>query len=114
MVYSDAIEDKIDLIMAELKRKYPNLTNYRWHAIKLLEQDKEISERYPVSLPDVIDRNYESDIINEKYDFIQEIIREVLVNKDRQDALTEKVDRALTHRVWGIPIFLGIMAVVFS
>ena len=74
MVYSDAIEDKIDLIMAELKRKYPNLPNYRWHAIKLLEQDKEISERYPVSLPDVIDRNYESDIINEKYDFIEEIL----------------------------------------
>lgn len=44
---------------------------------------------------------------------IQEIIKEVLVNKDRQDALTEKADRALTHRVWGIPIFLGIMAVVF-
>ena len=61
----------------------------------------------------MIDRNYESDIINEKYDFIQEIIKEVLVNKDRQDALTEKADRALTHRVWGIPIFLGIMAVVF-
>lgn len=72
-----------------------------------------LSALNPVSLPDVIDRNYESDIINEKYDFIQEIIREVLVNKDRQDALTEKVDRALTHRVWGIPIFLGIMAVVF-
>jgi len=64
-------------------------------------------------VPDVIDRNYESDIINEKYDFIQEIINEVLVNKDRQDALTEKVDRVLTHRIWGIPIFLGIMAVVF-
>ena len=77
------------------------------------DRDKEITERYPVSLPDVIDRNFESDIINEKYDFIQEIIKEVLVNKDRQDALTEKVDRALTHRIWGIPIFLGIMAVVF-
>ena len=74
MVYSDAIEDKIDLIMAELKRKYPNLSNYRWHAIKLLEQDKEISARYPVNMPDVIDRNYESDIINEKYDFIEEIL----------------------------------------
>ncbi|MCG5033234.1 ferrous iron transport protein B [Blautia massiliensis] len=113
MVYSDAIEDKIDLIMAELKRKYPDLKNYRWHAIKLLEQDQEITKRYPIDLPDVVDRNYESDIINEKYDFIQEIIKEVLVNKDRQDALTEKVDRALTHRIWGIPIFLGIMAVVF-
>ena len=113
MVYSDAIEDKIDLIIAELKKKYPDLPNYRWHAIKLLEQDKEITGRYPVNLPRVIDRNYESDIINEKYDFIQEIIREVLVNKERQEALTEKVDRALTHRFWSIPIFLGIMALVF-
>ena len=113
MVYSDAIEDKIDLTIEELKKKYPDLTNYRWHAIKLLEQDKEITKRYPVNLPDVIDRNYESDIINEKYDFIQEIIKEVLVNKDRQDALTEKADRALTHRFWSIPIFLGIMALVF-
>ncbi len=113
MVYSDTIEDKIDLIIAELKKKYPDLPNYRWHAIKLLEQDKEITGRYAVNLPKVIDRNYESDIINEKYDFIQEIIREVLVNKDRQEALTEKVDRALTHRFWSIPIFLGIMALVF-
>ena len=113
MVYSDAIEDKIDLIMAELKRKYPNLSNYRWHAIKLLEQDKEISARYPVNMPDVIDRNYESDIINEKYDFIEEIIREILVNKDRQDALTEKADRVLTHKFWSIPIFLVVMAAVF-
>ena len=113
MVYSDTIEDKIDLIMAELKKKYPGLTNYRWYAIKLLEQDKEITEHYPVDLPDVLDRNYESDIINEKYDFIQEVIREVLVNKDRQDALTQKVDRVLTHRVWSIPIFLAIMALVF-
>ena len=113
MVYSDKIEDKIDLIMDELKRKYPNLKNYRWHAIKLLEQDKEITDHYPVDLPEVIDRSYESDIINEKYDFIQEIIKEVVVNKDRQDALTEKADKALTHRIWGIPIFLGIMAVVF-
>lgn len=113
MVYSDTIEDKIDLIIAELKKKYPGLTNYRWHAIKLLEQDKEITGRYPVNLPKVIGRNYESDIINEKYDFIQEIIREVLVNKERQDVLTEKVDRILTHRIWSIPIFLGIMALVF-
>ena len=113
MVYSDTIEDKIDLIIAELKKKYPDLPNYRCHAIKLLEQDKEITGRYAVNLPKVIDRNYESDIINEKYDFIQEIIREVLVNKERQEALTEKVDRALTHRFWSIPIFLGIMALVF-
>lgn len=44
MVYSDAIEDKIDLIIPELKRRYPELPNYRWHALKLLEGDKEITE----------------------------------------------------------------------
>ena len=37
----------------------------------------------------------------------------VSVKEDRQDALTEKADRALTHRFWSIPIFLGIMALVF-
>ena len=31
----------------------------------------------------------------------------------RSDALTDKLDRAFTHRIWGIPIFLGIMAAVF-
>ena len=113
MVYSDAIEDKIDLIIAALNEKYPDLANKRWHAIKLLEGDKEITEKYPVELPAVLDKSYESEIINEKYDFIDEIIREVMIHKQRQDIFTDKLDRAFTHKVWGIPIFLGIMALVF-
>ena len=113
MVYSDEIEDKIDQIMPELKRRYPDLTNYRWHALKLLEADKEITEKYPVELPQVLDRSYESDIINQKYDFIGEIISEVLLHKERQDLLTERADKLLTSKVWSIPIFLGIMAVTF-
>ena len=113
MVYSDAIEDKIDLIIPELKRRYPELPNYRWHALKLLEGDKEITEKYPVDLPEVLDRSYESDIINQKYDFISEIIEEVLLHKERQDVFTEAVDRVLTSKIWGIPVFLVIMAGVF-
>lgn len=113
MVYSDNIEDKIDCIIPELEKHYPDLVNYRWHAIKLLEKDKEITEKYPVDLPDVIDRSYEPDIINQKYDFISEIIDEVLIHKQRQDMFTERVDKVLTSKIWGIPVFLGIMAVVF-
>ena len=113
MVYFDEIEDKIDQIMLELKRRYPGLTNYRWHALKLQEEDKEITEKYPVNLPQVLDRSYESDIINQKYDFIGEIIGEVLLHKERQDLLTERADKLLTSKVWSIPIFLGIMAVTF-
>ena len=113
MVYSDKIEDKIDQIIPELRRRYPDLKNYRWHALKLLESDKEICEKYPVNLPNVLDRSYESDIINQKYDFIGEVISEVLMHKQRQDVLTEKADAVLTSKIWGIPVFLGIMAVIF-
>ena len=113
MVYSDELEDKIDLVIDALKKRYPDLNNYRWHALKLLEWDKEIMERCPVDLPDVLDRSYEKDIINQKYDFIDEIIQEVLVNKEKKAALTDKADRLLTHNVLGLPIFLVIMALVF-
>ena len=113
MVYSDELEDKIDLVMDALRAKYPDLRNYRWHALKLLERDKEITAQYPVDLPDVLDRSYEKDIINQKYDFIDEVIQEVLVNKDRKAAVTDKADRFLVNRWLGLPIFLVIMALVF-
>ena len=113
MVYSDEIEDKIDQIIPALRSRYPGLKNYRWHALKLLESDKEICGKYPVNLPQVLDRSYESDIINQKYDFIGEIIREVLLHKQRSDRLTERADAVLTSKVWGIPVFLGIMALTF-
>ena len=113
MVYSDAIEDKIDGLIQALKEKYPHLENYRWHALKLLEGDVEITKKYPVDCPQILDKNYESEIINQKYDFIGEIIREVLVNKYRQAVLTDKADKILTHRIFSIPVFLVIMAVIF-
>ena len=113
MVYSDAIEDKIDTVIAAFNAKYPDLNNKRWHAIKFLENDKEINEKYPLDLPPDTAKGCESEIINEKYAFIDEIIDEVMVHKQRQDKLTDKLDRAFTHKIWGIPLFLGIMAVVF-
>ncbi len=113
MVYSDEIEDKIDAVKDRLKEKYPQMTNHRWHAIKYLEHDKDIMEKYPIQSDDILDRSYEKDIINQKYDFIEEIIDEVLVNKASKAASTDKIDRVLTHPVWGMPIFLGIMAIVF-
>ena len=65
MVYEDYIEDKIDIIMNELEENYPDIQNARWHAIKLLEKDKNVAARHPLDLGDVIDRSYEKDIINQ-------------------------------------------------
>lgn len=113
MVYSDEIEDRIDLVKDKLKERYPQMPNHRWAAIKYLEGDPSVIEEYPISLQEEIAGIYEERIINEKYDFIEEIIQEVLVNKESKEAQTDRIDHYLTHRIWGFPIFLGIMALVF-
>ncbi len=111
--YSAKIENKISKIETVLKARYGNMENLRWHAIKLLEYDEEVCKDHPVDLNNIIDRNYEKEIINEKYNYIEGIISECMVNKDQKAAFTDQIDRYLTHPFWGVPIFLGIMALVF-
>ena len=113
MVYSDEIEDKIDVIKDRLKEKYPDMFNHRWHALKILEGDEEITKKYPIELPEGFVCNYEQQIINEKYDFIEEIMDEVVVHREEKAAATDRVDAILTNQWLGLPIFLVIMGVVF-
>ncbi len=111
LVYSDEIESEILELETMLTSKYPTLENLRWHAVKYLENDSELIEKYPIAFDP---SSFESQMINEKYDFIEEVVSEVLVKRDEKSALTDRVDSLLTHRIWGIPIFLGIMAIVFA
>ena len=111
--YDRVIEDKIQRTEDVLRAKYPDLTNLRWHAIKMLEYDKEVMNDHPVDLSGIVSESHEKQIINEKYDYVEEVIAECLVNKEQKAAFTDKVDEALTHKIWGIPIFFGIMALVF-
>lgn len=111
--YDDAIEEKIGKVEVVLKARYGEMDNMRWHAIKMLEYDEEVSKDHPVNLSAVVDKSYEKQIINQKYDYIEDIIGECLFNKEKKAAFTDHIDQYLTHPVWGIPIFLGIMALVF-
>lgn len=113
MVYSDEIEDKIDILIERMKEVGFECENYRWYALKLLEHDEEVMNLVSIDLTGIADESYEAEIIHQKYDFIDEIIEECLVNKSKKAALTDKVDRVFTHRIFGLPVFLGIMAVVF-
>ena len=113
MVYSDEIEDKIDILEERLEHIYPSVVNSRWHAIKLLERDPEIMKKYPIEIDDIVDHSYEHEITNQKFDFIEEIVEEVLMNKSKKEESTEKIDHWMTHPVFGMPIFFGIMALVF-
>ncbi len=113
MVYQDLIEDKIDLLIERITNTYPDFTNKRWLAIKYLGKDQSAIEGWPLDTADILDRVYEKEIINQKYDFIEEIISETLVNKSSKEERTDRIDRILTGRYTGLPIFLAIMALVF-
>lgn len=113
MVYSDEIEDRIDVVKEQLKKEYPDMFNHRWHAIKILEGDAAVTEKYPVTLPEGFSCEYEQQIINEKYNFIEEIIDEVMVHREEKAAATDKVDAVLTNQWLGLPVFLVIMGIVF-
>ena len=113
MVYSDDIEDKIDILSSRLKEKYPDFANIRWLAIKTLEHDEEVLKEYPIDMSGVAENSLETELVNQKFSFIEEIIGEVLVNKDKKSQTTDKIDAVLTHPVWGVPAFLLIMAFVF-
>ncbi len=112
IVYSDKIEDEIDRVSNALYNKYGKINNMRWHAMKLLEMDPQIMAKYPIDKK-LIENSYEEEIINQKYDFIEEILEEVLVNRSERSASTDRIDRILTNRYFGLPIFLSIMALVF-
>lgn len=111
--YSPEIEEKITVLENMLHEKWPEDTNLRWHSLKILENDEEILKEHPLDTSRVLDKNYEKIIINQKYDYIEEIMEETLFYKNQKEEKTEKIDRVLTHPIWGVPVFLGIMAFVF-
>lgn len=111
--YSKEIENKIKGIIQILDKKVPNLSPKRWYAIKLLEHDEEVIRKYGAYVEGYIQTSYENEIVRQKYAYIEEMIRQVFVNKEKKEALTDKIDFYMTHPIFGVAIFLGIMALVF-
>ncbi|MCI8940024.1 MAG: ferrous iron transport protein B [Dorea sp.] len=113
MVYQDSVEDKIDSFIERIALTYPDFPNKRWLAIKYLENDASAFCAWPLDVSGLLDHSYEKEIINQKYDFIEEVISETLVNKSSKEERTDRIDRYLTGKYTGLPIFLAIMALVF-
>lgn len=111
--YGEAIEDKITKLEVMMQAHYPTHSSVRWHAVKLLENDEEVKKEHPIQITNVVDKSYEKEIIQKKYEYIEQVIAETLFHKEEKAASTDKVDRLLTSPIWGVPVFLCIMALVF-
>lgn len=113
ITYGEEIEDKLDKLSVIMQAHYPTHSSVRWHAIKLLEDDEDVKKEHPVSVSNIAERSYEKEIIQTKYTFIENIMKEVLFYRKKNKDTTEKIDRILTHPILGVPAFLCIMAFVF-
>ncbi|MFC1976306.1 ferrous iron transport protein B [Chloroflexota bacterium] len=105
--------------------------NPRWLAIQLLEGDEGLSAEVQAAegseniiriLPDSLNRlrqHYDEDLdcvlAERRYNFVHDLTHQVLIRPAGEFITTsDKVDKILTHRWFGIPIFLALMWVVFK
>lgn len=100
--------------------------NALFHAVKLVELDELEVKAHPDSarMVEEFKKTFEDDtfgcdfdaiIADARYKYITKNYSSALVKKDKSDVLTrsDKIDRVLTHKFWGIPIFLVILFVLF-
>ena len=94
----------------------------RWYAIKLLERDSVVlaqlalssadsakAEEISKALEKAKDDDVESIITNERYVYIQGIVSRCVRKSGQKMTRSDKIDRIVTNRWLGIPIFLAIM-----
>lgn len=126
--YSVLSETKLSQLIdkgCELLNKI-NVENALFHTIKLIEGDEVEINMYPEqaqiidklkSTVDVtdFDGDFEAVIADLRYKFISDSFMHAVVKKVKEPEISksDKIDKVLTHRIWGIPIFLAIMFVVF-
>lgn len=109
--YTPDIEQEIERISLLLPG---SVSNKRKIAIAWILRDPEIRKKYAwLHLPETPEPIMNS-IINQKYDFIQEIIREVMLGKEQSDSLSERIDSVVIQPFWGVLIFLAVMMGVFG
>jgi len=103
----------------ELSSRYP----LRWLAIKLLEGDERILERVegsPVKqevgeiLKGVNTEEYEAEIADKRYEVVNAVLPQVCTRCVQRFTKSDMIDRVLTNKYLGIPIFLALMWAAFE
>ena len=103
--------------------------NALFHAVKLVELDEIEVGQHPQAAQmveefkktfkdDVFGTDFEAIVADSRYKYISKNYSSVVTKKEvttekEKLSTSDKVDKVLTHKVWGIPIFLVILFLVF-
>ena len=113
-LFNEDIENEIVKIQNQLTGHHK-----RFVAVKMLEKDEYIKENIDCSGSiELIEKNYDMDteqvIANGRYEFIERIKKQVVVNVKRVgESISDKLDEIFLDKFAAIPIFIGIMAMVY-
>ena len=99
----------------------------RWYAIKIFERDDKVLQKMNIpadvmqhiqqdiqAAEKELDDDAESIITNERYVYIAEIIKSCYKQKNKgQLSASDKIDKVVTNRWLGLPIFAAVMFLVY-
>ena len=124
-IFNKDLEDAVSAA-AEVLPSSIDANKKRWYAVKFLEKDSKVAESIKLTdsaakkieelradLEKSHDDDMESIVTDERYKFIQKIVGTTV--KKGKDKLTtsDKIDKIVTNRILGIPIFIAVMFVVY-
>ena len=127
-VFNGSVEHALAHIEEEIDETV-DATYLRWYAIKLFERDevvqKELNmgkdvlehlEKHIVDCETEMDDDAESIIADQRYTYIGNVIAKAVKKKAAKHSLSlsDKVDRIVTNRILALPIFAGIMFLMYA
>ena len=100
--------------------------NKRWYAVKLLERDSKVKEGLNLpasaqsrieeiasSLEKAEDDDTESIVTDGRYQYIQKVVSANVKRSGNKMTVSDKIDRIVTNRILGLPIFILTMFIVY-
>ena len=131
--YSSTIENEIDSLAQRMKQNVDELPKCfppRYWALKMLEGDSGVieslkgaehyadwearSEKAAARIKADLGEDVESAVTNEKYGFIEGALAETYeISSVDSNRSTSLIDRIVTHKYFGIPIFMLLMFIMF-
>ena len=120
---------EMEAAVADVKGVLPDTISEdkkRWYAVKFLENDSKVVESMKLSgaaaqtveaqrkaLEKKHDDDMESIVTDERYKFIQKIVSTTVQKGKEKLTTSDKIDRIVTNRFLGIPIFMLVMWIVY-
>ena len=124
-IFSEKLEKAIDTVVPTLSETIA-ANKKRWYAVKVLENDEKVMNHIVLDaqakttidalrkdLETELDDDMEIIVTDGRYTYIQKIISTTVEKPKEKLTISDKIDKIVTNRFLGIPIFLLIMYIVY-